>query len=227
MKIIGNAVKEGRVKRSKDAEDYVYYEAHHILPKSLFPAWSNRKSNIVLLTAREHFFCHQLLTKTYRSSSMTAAFWRMVNCGQYKVTSREYERIKTEFSKVDTLLNNKRYENGWLKKKPITQNTRKDLLKLLDEKTVLGGFYYVEYKTKGSKTLRYYNCEKTFVAELDKKVVGDYQRLSREEYIRTRRENGSKAAKVHSKPVIELNTGLVFQNQKKVVQSTLILQRPL
>ena len=79
---------------------------------------------------------------------------------------------------------------------------------------MLGGFYYVEYKTKGSKTLRYYNCEKTFVAELDKKVVGDYQRLSREEYIRTRRENGSKAAKVHSKPVMELNTGLVFQNQK-------------
>lgn len=33
-----------------------YYERHHILPKSLFPLWSKRKSNIVLLTAREHFF---------------------------------------------------------------------------------------------------------------------------------------------------------------------------
>ena len=41
----------------------VYYESHHVLPKSLFPLWKYRKRNMVLLTAREHFFCHQLLSK--------------------------------------------------------------------------------------------------------------------------------------------------------------------
>jgi hypothetical protein len=43
----------------------IYYERHHILPKSLFPLWDKEKKNLVLLTAREHFFCHQLLTKIY------------------------------------------------------------------------------------------------------------------------------------------------------------------
>ena len=34
----------------------IYYESHHILPKSLFPLWKTKKSTLVLLTAREHFF---------------------------------------------------------------------------------------------------------------------------------------------------------------------------
>lgn len=38
-----------------------YYESHHITPKSL--GGSNGKSNLVLLTAREHLLCHWLLTK--------------------------------------------------------------------------------------------------------------------------------------------------------------------
>lgn len=73
-----------------------YYEAHHILPKSLFPLWNNKKQNIVLLTAREHFFCHQLLTKIYPSRQMTYALYAF--CvrpnADYKISSKEYERIK-------------------------------------------------------------------------------------------------------------------------------------
>lgn len=74
-----------------------YYEAHHILPRSLFPNWTKRKSNIVLLTAREHFFCHQLLTKIFPSKQMAYVLWAFCNRpnADYKITSREYERIKT------------------------------------------------------------------------------------------------------------------------------------
>ena len=50
-----------------------YYEKHHILPRSLFPNWITKESNTVLLTAREHFFCHQLLTKIYPSFEMEKA----------------------------------------------------------------------------------------------------------------------------------------------------------
>lgn len=73
-----------------------YYESHHILPKSLFPLWKNRKLNIVLLTAREHFFCHQLLTKIYPCKQMQmaiVAFYTRPNA-DYKITSREYEKLK-------------------------------------------------------------------------------------------------------------------------------------
>lgn len=81
-----------------------YFEFHHILPKSLFPLWKDRKSNIVPLTAREHFFCHQLLVKIYKGPEMSNALWRLSNdtkhaAGQRKLTSKQYENLKKEFSK--------------------------------------------------------------------------------------------------------------------------------
>jgi len=88
-KIISYAKSQNRIKG-----DGNYYEAHHILPKSLFPNWRLRKSNIVLLTPREHFFCHQLLTKIYPCSEMIYAYFLMSHNGKYKVTSRDYERSK-------------------------------------------------------------------------------------------------------------------------------------
>ena len=54
-----------------------YYEAHHILPKSMFPLWKNRKSNLVLLTPREHLFVHKLLFKIYKNSQMACALMFM------------------------------------------------------------------------------------------------------------------------------------------------------
>ena len=88
-KIISYAKSQNRVKGGE-----IYYEAHHILPKSLFTNWRLRKSNIVLLTPCEHFFCHQLLTKIYPCSEMIYAYFLMSHNGKYKVTSRDYERSK-------------------------------------------------------------------------------------------------------------------------------------
>ena len=82
-----------------------YFEFHHIFPKSLFPNWIKKDSNIVPLTAREHFFCHQLLTKIYSTHSMICALYHLINRINYKentkikITSREYESIKIEFVK--------------------------------------------------------------------------------------------------------------------------------
>ena len=41
----------------------VYTERHHILPLSI--GGSNDPSNIVKLTARQHYFAHKLLVKIY------------------------------------------------------------------------------------------------------------------------------------------------------------------
>ena len=38
-----------------------YFEKHHIIPRSL--GGSNEVSNLVKLTAKEHFICHMLLPK--------------------------------------------------------------------------------------------------------------------------------------------------------------------
>lgn len=77
-----------------------YYEQHHILPKSLFPLWAKRKSNLVLLTAREHFFVHELLTKIYPTPQMRHAAYAFISRpnADYKITPREYERIRTAWA---------------------------------------------------------------------------------------------------------------------------------
>jgi hypothetical protein len=45
----------------KNDKSLVYFEKHHIIPKSL--GGNNYKDNIVILTYREHFLCHWLLIK--------------------------------------------------------------------------------------------------------------------------------------------------------------------
>jgi hypothetical protein len=72
-----------------------YFEFHHILPRSLFPLWIKRKSNLVPLTAREHFFCHQLLTKIYPCREMYFAINAFIrtNSGRF-LSSRAYAYIR-------------------------------------------------------------------------------------------------------------------------------------
>ncbi len=94
INIIKNAKSQNRHKG-----DGNYYENHHILPKSLFPLWKNRKSNQVLLTAREHFFVHQLLAKIYPCNEMFFACNAFISRpnADYKISSKEYEKLKIEF----------------------------------------------------------------------------------------------------------------------------------
>lgn len=91
MKIIRNAKIQNRRKG-----DGTYYEQHHILPKSLFPLWTKKKSNLVLLTAREHFFVHELLTKIYPSNEMNFALFAFITRpnADYKISPRTYEKLK-------------------------------------------------------------------------------------------------------------------------------------
>jgi hypothetical protein len=99
-----------------------YYEKHHILPKSLFPLWSCKKSTLVLLTAREHFFCHQLLTKIYPSYAMSCALFYMCNGNKHQrlvCTSRDYERARIDFSKWNSIMHKGR--DPWNKGKKCPQ----------------------------------------------------------------------------------------------------------
>ena len=100
-----------------------YYEKHHILPKSLFPLWADKASNQVFLTAREHFFCHQLLTKIWPGQKMSfalAAFlWGYNNSNKqgvqrsnkYKITSKEYERIRQQLAEAASTMQKQKWSN--------------------------------------------------------------------------------------------------------------------
>ena len=85
-----------------------YVEKHHIIPKSF--GGSNSKDNLAILTAREHFLCHWLLTKMVESkrhkwqmlNALGCMLWRQ-NKGQtqrYKVSGRIYEKLKKQHNKA-------------------------------------------------------------------------------------------------------------------------------
>lgn len=94
------------ISRAKDRSLVGYYESHHIVPKSL--NGSNKKENLVNLTAQEHFICHLLLTKMYTGKDkdkMIHAAWAMttlVNQHQkrYKINSKIYQILREQYAKT-------------------------------------------------------------------------------------------------------------------------------
>ena len=74
-----------------------YYELHHIVPRSL--GGSDDKSNLVALTARQHFVAHWMLARAMGGSA-ARAFFMMSNFGKYgTVNSTTYEKARKEYSK--------------------------------------------------------------------------------------------------------------------------------
>lgn len=128
-----------------------YFEEHHILPKSL--GGSNERVNIVKLTAREHYLCHWLLTKTTTGAARTKmiyAFWMMNNRGIARVTTRTYEYIKTlhaaNVSKRHTGLKKPRKSPVWNKGKTLSETHKANLKK--NHKGTLGHKYSQESREK-------------------------------------------------------------------------------
>lgn len=82
--------------RAKDRKIDGYLERHHVHPKSL--GGKNEKSNIVSLSAREHFVAHLLLPKALvdksHSKKMGSALNRMLSDkygNRYKPSSKLYD----------------------------------------------------------------------------------------------------------------------------------------
>ena len=89
----------------------VYYERHHIIPKCL--GGSNKKENLVYLTAREHYIAHWLLYRIRpHSNGVSFAFWKMSFGGgkflknrQYRISSTAYSEAKQAMASANRRLN--------------------------------------------------------------------------------------------------------------------------
>lgn len=98
--IINKITQLNRIKYKRNSENFIYYEKHHIIPKSI--GGTNDKSNLIFLTAREHYICHMLLTKMTENNNrrkMCYAFWGLNNQinehqARIKSSSRFYEYSK-------------------------------------------------------------------------------------------------------------------------------------
>lgn len=83
----------------------VYYEVHHILPKSLFPEYEYEPTNLVKLKLYDHFVAHYIIAKT-KNPKMLYAFNMMnraktsMNDSQLDSAAKMYEELKSEFVEV-------------------------------------------------------------------------------------------------------------------------------
>lgn len=87
-----------------------YLESHHIIPRSL--GGKDFITNLVSLTAREHFIVHWLLSKMFtdkvKKAKMIMAFAMMLvsakNQNRYKFTSRQFQYLRELHSNSMKLL---------------------------------------------------------------------------------------------------------------------------
>lgn len=100
--IIQKAKSQNRIRLSKTDVNYVYYEKHHIVPYCL--NGKNIKQNTVLLTAREHYICHKLLTFIYPNDRKLALAFHKMTFGihhlNYKISSKDFEYSRKMISKI-------------------------------------------------------------------------------------------------------------------------------
>lgn len=95
---IYNQLVESRVALSRPFTTGCGLERHHILPKAL--GGSNAKSNIVVLTPREHCLAHMLLARMYTGVAKGKMCYALIalaklrNKNRTAITSREYERLR-------------------------------------------------------------------------------------------------------------------------------------
>jgi len=87
------------IDRAKNRVLSCYIEKHHIIPRSC--GGSDDKSNLVKLTAREHFIVHLLLTKILKGNNkakMILAFNFM--CDLRKINSRLFNSLRLKGLKI-------------------------------------------------------------------------------------------------------------------------------
>lgn len=148
------------IDRAKERKLEGYREKHHIIPKCM--GGSNEKQNLIELTAREHFICHQLLIFIYpKSKKIAYAFWGMCNqigsfnnIRDYRVTSRTYETGRDSFIKAITGRSCTWGDKISEKTRGISRGSRSEEAVLKQKKTVAENPY------KHSKEVKQFISEK-------------------------------------------------------------------
>lgn len=92
---IYNMLTENKQHRKKNSG--AYYERHHIVPRCM--GGTNEKSNLVLLTCREHFLAHWLLVKMYPKNFKLICAWNSFCMGNngLRVHSFHYDYARNRF----------------------------------------------------------------------------------------------------------------------------------
>lgn len=107
MSIISRAVSENRIHHSR-LNVNCYFEKHHIIPRSL--GGKNTKDNLVLLTGKEHYIVHHLLSKFTIGQShakMLNAFIMMafsISSNQLRYVPKSFESARRACALKNSLI---------------------------------------------------------------------------------------------------------------------------
>lgn len=125
------SIHDSIIERAKKRPVKGYVERHHIVPTCLLDKPDNSEENLVYLTSREHFIIHKILTILYpNSSALHLAVFAMANGWSskfnernYRISSREYTRLKINASIAQSKKLKERYED------PIERSKISDQMK--------------------------------------------------------------------------------------------------
>ena len=107
------------LKNAKDNPPKNNFEYHHILPKSMFPNWKFKETNLIKLSLEDHYRAHFLLYKIYNSKEMTSAFYFMLSNTDKQYNPKLYKEVKEKHyaflsKKVFCFEQNKEYNSATL-----------------------------------------------------------------------------------------------------------------
>ena len=176
---IYNSIIEKREKESFEG----YGEVHHILPRCL--GGSNSKTNLVRLTAREHYICHMLLIKIYEH---TQYYYKMLNAfikmkqGKLRYTSKMYDYFRKKFSEERKKL--LKEKGGTTKNKITITNIKTFQIKFI-EKSDLDLYLQTKEWIRGKFTKELLEKQEREKQEREEKfLIKEKKKLEQEELIK-------------------------------------------
>jgi hypothetical protein len=144
-------------RRHRVLDTSIYFEKHHVIPKSL--GGSNSSNNLIKLLPKEHFIAHLLLSKMFEDNlskrKMSYALWQMTYNGtgnRYKINnSRTFAYMRKNMSETHSGENHHMYGKvGKLNPRFGVKHTE-EVKKIIGEKSKLKD-YSEEYRKKLSDT---------------------------------------------------------------------------
>jgi hypothetical protein len=138
-----------------------YFEKHHIIPKCI--GGTDDKTNLIKLTAREHFIIHKLLCEIHpNESGLVYALFMMCNTKNknrsYSIGAKEYERTKILYSK--RLSEDRKNKPTWNKGIPLSDETKQKMSETLKGRT--GTFKDKQHSAESKKLMSEANKGNTY-----------------------------------------------------------------
>lgn len=160
-KLIENIQNKDR-KKADDCE----YDLHHILPKSM--GGTNKKTNLVLLTPREHFLAHMLLVRCVEYQHINKMLCALIWFKKEAKNSRKYAYFRATISRYSTGELNSAYGKMWCHMKEDINDIRFVTKDLYDPKIMHKGLPYQRGGTHNKKWVKKNGQQKSIhIEELD------------------------------------------------------------